>query len=206
MTNNKLPIGIMISGRGSNMAAILKATQEQDFPAKVVVVISNKKDAKGLETAKSFNVPTFVIDSKQFNSKSEYEQEIVKVLQSHDIQLLALAGYMKIVGKDILSAYNNRILNIHPSLLPSFKGLHAQEQAINAGVKYSGCSVHFVDDSLDGGPIILQEVVKVEDNDTEETLSEKILKYEHQLYSKAIKLYAEDKLEIINNKVKIKNL
>ncbi len=193
----------MISGRGSNMEAVIKSVDQGLLNVKLAVVISNNPEAKGIDVARKYKIPVYVFEIKDYKSKDEYEKAIVKLLYEYEAGLVALAGYMKIVGPVMLRAFKDRIINIHPSLLPAFKGLKAQKQAVDYGVRYSGCSVHFVNDTLDGGPVILQEVVPVDIDDTEETLSSKILKYEHILFSQAIKLYSENRLKIVNNKVKI---
>ncbi|MFC1617154.1 phosphoribosylglycinamide formyltransferase [Candidatus Margulisiibacteriota bacterium] len=180
-----LKIGILISGRGSNMQAILQAIKAGFLDAECTIVISNKADAKGLEVAKSFGSQTAV---------STDEKQILGILQGHKVDLIILAGYMRIVGKILLDAFPNKILNIHPSLLPSFKGLNAQRQALKAGVKISGCTVHYVNEKLDDGKIIFQEPVPVLDHDTEASLSKRILEKEHVIYPKAIQLYSEGKV------------
>jgi len=188
-----LNIGVLISGRGSNLQAIIDACEAGDVPARVSLVISNKADAYGLERAKKHNIPTAVLTS---------ESEIVRELEKHDVGLVCLAGYMKIVGKALLRKYFGKIINIHPSLLPAFPGLHGQKQAFDYGVKFSGVTVHFVDEGCDTGPIILQAAVPVLDDDTEETLSARILTLEHKLYPQAVKLFAEGKLRVEGRKVK----
>ena len=188
---SKIALGILISGRGSNMEAIINACQANQINATVNVVISDKRDAKGIEIAKQLGITTFVLDIKDFSSKQEYEDDICRILKGCSVQLLCLAGYMKIVGETILEAFKHRVINIHPSLLPSFKGLNAQKQALDYGVSFAGCSVHYVNDVLDGGPLILQDIVAVSAEDTEETLSEKILVKEHSLYPRAIQKVLE---------------
>jgi len=188
-----LNIGVLISGRGSNLQAIIDACEARDVPARVSLVISNKADAYGLERAKKHNIPTAVLTS---------ESEIVRELEKHDVGLVCLAGYMKIVGEALLKKYFGKIINIHPSLLPAFPGLHGQKQAFDYGVKFSGVTVHFVDEGCDTGPIILQDIVPVLDSDTEETLSARILEQEHKLYPLAVKLFAQGKLRIEGRRVK----
>jgi len=184
-------LGILISGRGSNMQAIQNAILAGTLNAQIAVVISNQTNAQGLAIAQSYQIPVKALSPKAFPSQSEYEAEIVKTLQFYQVELVVLAGYMKIVGDVLLAAYPKKIINIHPSLLPSFKGLHAQRQALEAGVKIAGCTVHYVDQTLDGGPIFLQDSVPVLDDDTEDSLSERILEKEHQLLPKAIGLIGE---------------
>lgn len=172
--------------------------------AEISVVFSNKEDAKGLDYAKEENIEVIVIPSKDYNNRQEYDKKIVEALKPYNIDLICLAGYMRIVTPELIKAYENKIINIHPALLPSFKGLHAQKQALEYGVKYSGCTVHFVDDGMDSGAIILQKVVEVYDDDTEDTLSERILKQEHIAYSEAVSLITSGKVVINGRKVSIK--
>jgi phosphoribosylglycinamide formyltransferase-1 len=197
-------LGVLISGRGSNLQAIIDACEKGEIPAKVAVVISNNPDAYGLERAKKHNILAVVIDHHKFKDKHTYELEMVKVLEQHKIDLICLAGYMRIVGEVLLDRYQGKMINIHPSLLPSFPGLHAQKQALNHGVLITGCTVHYVDAGCDTGPIIIQSAVPILENDNEETLSERILQQEHLIYPQAIKLIAEEKLKIEGRKVKIK--
>ena len=194
-------VAIFLSGRGSNFEAIYQNSLKKEANFEVVVIISNKKSARGLEKAKEYGLPAFFISPKKFGLKTAYEKEIIKTLKKHDVDLICLAGYMKIVGEELLRAYENRILNIHPALLPAFPGLHAQKQALDYGVKVSGCTVHFVDAGVDSGPVILQQAVAVEPGDDEETLSQRILKEEHRIYSAALRLYFENRLKISERNV-----
>lgn len=196
-----LKLGVLISGRGSNLKALIEAIKNKELNAKICIVISNNPKAYGLRIAETNSIPTKIIEPKQFNSLEEYEKIILNSLNQYQVDLLILAGYMKVLGPTLLKAFPNKIMNIHPSLLPSFRGLHAQKQAIDFGVRCSGCTVHFVNEELDGGPIILQEAVPVLPKDTDDSLSERILVKEHKLYAKAIQLYAEGRLKIKNNKV-----
>ena len=193
----------MASGSGTNLQAILESCASGRIDAEVKIVISDVPGAKALERAKKFNVPAAIHDRKIYSSKKEYESAIVKDLKAHEVDLICLAGYMRIVGKDFLAAFPNRVINIHPALLPSFPGLEAQKQALEYGVKMSGCTVHFIDEMTDHGPIILQAAVPVLKNDTVESLQQRILKEEHRIYSEAIQLYAEGKLRVEGRKVKI---
>jgi len=199
-----IKIGVLISGRGSNLQAIIDACEKGGIPAKVAVVVCSQPDAYGLERAKKHAIPGVVLDPKKFPDKNTYELEIVKVLRKHEVELVCLAGYMRIVGPVLLEHFRGRMLNIHPALLPSFPGLHAQKQALDHGVKVSGVTVHFVDEGCDTGPIILQKAVPVLEDDTEETLSARILEQEHKLYPEAIKLFAQGKLKIEGRHVRIK--
>ncbi len=196
-----LNLAILISGRGSNMESILKSIKKKKIPIKPIIVISNKSDAKGLDIAKKLGVKTEVVESKGFKGdRWEYDKKIIKVLEENNVTqkngLVCLAGFMRIISPQFVQKYKNRIINMHPALLPAFPGLDAQKQALEYGAKYSGCTVHFVDDGVDTGPIILQSIVKIKDNDTEETLSKRILKEEHKAYPKAIELIAKGKIKI----------
>jgi phosphoribosylglycinamide formyltransferase-1 len=190
------------------MEAILRAIKRKKIPIKPAIVISNRSDAKGLKIAKRLGVKTEVIESKGFKgSRLEYDKKIISVLIKNGVTqkngLVCLAGFMRIISPDFVKKYKNKIINIHPALLPSFPGLDAQKQAIKHGSKYSGCTVHFVNSGVDSGPIILQMVVKVLDDDTEETLAKRILEKEHQAYPEAVKLFAENKIKISGRKTKI---
>jgi phosphoribosylglycinamide formyltransferase-1 len=203
-----LHLGILISGRGSNMESILKAIKKQKIPIDPAVVISNRPNAKGLAIAKKLGVQTEVIDSVNYKGKrQQYDKEIISILRKYKVTptngLVCLAGFMRIISPYFIKEYKNRILNIHPALLPAFSGLDAQKQAIEFGAKFSGCTVHFVDEGVDTGPIIIQEIVKVSNKDTERTLSKKILVKEHEIYPKAVELFAKKKISIRGRKVKI---
>ncbi len=198
-TNNKTKtnIAVLVSGRGSNLQAIIDNIGNKNIEnATIKVVISDVADAYALERAKKHGIDAIFIDPAGFEDVSGYEQELLKVLANYDTELIVLAGYMRIVGKVVISAYKNCILNIHPTLLPSFKGLHSHKQTLNYGVKVSGCTVHFVDEGMDTGPIILQSCVPVLENDTEDSLSERILEQEHKIYPLSIKLFIEGKLKV----------
>lgn len=200
-----MKIGILISGRGSNMAAIAEAVQSGFIPSsEVAVVVSDKAGAEGLLKAKERGIETLVV-AKNKRTRREHDAEIVAELGKRDVELICLAGYMRLLSPDFVRAYPNRIVNIHPSLLPAFPGLDAQQQAIDYGVKISGCTVHFVDEALDHGAIILQKTVEVADGDTAESLSAKILKYEHALYVEAVKLFVEKRIQIKNRRVIIES-
>jgi phosphoribosylglycinamide formyltransferase-1 len=179
-------LGILISGRGSNMSAIIKSIESGVLNAEISVVISNKPDAKGLDVASAHGIHTKSFKPVDYSSRDDYEHDVIACLESYNVDLVILAGYMKLVGDPLLTAYKGRMLNIHPSLLPSFKGLNAQEQALNYGVKIAGCTVHYVTKEMDAGPIIMQASVPVLSDDTVESLSERILVEEHKLFPKAI--------------------
>lgn len=203
MAEKILKIAVLVSGRGSNLQAMIDAAERGVIKAKVELVISDKADAFALERAKKHGIKTAVFDVKKFKLKDEYEKAIVKELKAADIGLLCLAGYMRIVGHTLLKEFKGRMINIHPALLPSFPGLHAQKQAFDYGVKVSGCTVHFVDEGCDTGPVIVQAAVPVLEHDTEESLSERILGEEHKIYVEAIKLFSEGRLKIDGRKVRV---
>jgi len=203
-----LKLAILISGRGSNMEAILRAIKKQNIPIVPTVVISNKPSARGLRIARGLDVKTEIVESKGFQgSKWEYDQKIIGVLNKYGVMpknsLICLAGFMRILSPEFIKKFKNRILNIHPSILPAFPGLDAQRQAIESGVSHSGCTVHFVDEGVDTGPILVQETVKIKNDDTEETLSKRILAKEHKAYPEAVRLVAEKKISVVGRKVKI---
>jgi len=196
-----LTIGVLASGRGSNLQAILDAIDQGRLKARVAVVISDNPRARALERARGRGIPAYFVDLGSHPDKESYEREIVALLQRYGVELVCLAGYMRIVGPAVLEAFPNRILNIHPTLLPAFPGLHAHRQVLNYGVRFSGCTVHFVDQGVDTGPIILQAVVPVLQDDTEETLAARVLAQEHRIYPEAIRLFAEGRLSIRGRKV-----
>ena len=179
-------IAILISGRGSNMVALAEAVRDGRIAnANVAIVISDQSNAAGLVKAKELGIETLVVE-RRGRPRAEHDREVMAALQSHHIDLVCLAGYMRVLSREFIAAYRGRILNVHPSLLPAFPGLDAQKQALEHGVESSGCTVHFVDETLDGGPIIAQRVVPVHDDDTVESLSVRILEEEHQLYPEAV--------------------
>lgn len=197
----KKNLGVLASGRGSNLQSIMDACAAGQIPARVAVVISDNLEAYALERARQAGIAAVAVNHSDYPDKAAYEQYIVKVLREHGVDLVCLAGYMRLVSPTLLNAFGGRIMNIHPALLPSFPGLHGQEQAWRYGVKFSGCTVHFVDDGMDTGPIILQAVVPVYDDDTADTLAERILEQEHRIYPEAIRLYCLDKLVVDGRKV-----
>ncbi len=199
MTN----IAVLVSGSGSNLQALIDSIEEGYFRARICVVISDVGCAFALDRARKHGIEAVFVHPGKYPSKELYEKEVLAVLKKHKADLVLLAGYMRILGKTLLSAYKDRILNIHPALLPAFPGLHAQRQAFEYGVKVAGCTVHFVDENLDGGAIILQRCVEVKEDDTDETLAERILEQEHKIYPEAVKLFVENRLSIEGRKVKI---
>jgi len=190
----RLKLAVLASGRGSNFLAITEAIQTGKLNADICLLISDKEHAPALSRAEDAGIPALFIDPRKYSSREEYETEIIKKLNALDIDIVVLAGYMRLVGKVLLDAYKMRIINIHPALLPSFTGLHAQRQAVEYGVKFSGCTVHFVDPGMDTGPIILQTVVPVYSDDTEDSLSDRILAEEHRTYCQALQLLAEGRV------------
>ncbi|MDD3654666.1 MAG: phosphoribosylglycinamide formyltransferase [Desulfotomaculaceae bacterium] len=198
---DKLRLGVLASGRGSNLQAIMDAADNGKINAEVVIVISDQEKAYALERARQRDIPAEFVNPKAFKARDEYEEVIVELLNRYGVGLVCLAGYMRIIGKTMLTAFPNKIMNIHPALLPAFPGLHGQEQAWRHGVKFSGCTVHFVDEGVDTGPIIIQAVAPVLDDDTADTLAARILEQEHIIYPEAIRRYAEGRLKIEGRKV-----
>lgn len=199
-------IGVLASGRGTNLQAIIEAIEEGKIEGRITIVISDNPDAYALKRAKQYNIDTRYINFKEFKNREDYDKEIIKALEEKKIDLIVLAGYMRIISPDFIKMYKNRIMNIHPALLPSFPGLHAQRQAVEYGVKVSGCTVHFVDEGVDSGPVILQKAVEVSADDTEESLAERILKEEHQIYPRAIQLFSQGRLIIKGRRVFIEEV
>jgi phosphoribosylglycinamide formyltransferase-1 len=197
----KKRIGVLLSGRGSNFEALAESIASGRIPnAEIAIVISNREGAPGLERAKSRGIATHAIPSKGLERET-YDRQVVAVLNEHKVDLVCLAGYMRLLSPYFVTAFPNRILNIHPSLLPSFPGLESQRQALEYGVKFAGCTVHFVDENLDAGPIVLQAVLPVNDDDTEDTLSARILHEEHRIYSEAVRIVLEGRFKIEGRRV-----
>ncbi|HVO96326.1 MAG TPA: phosphoribosylglycinamide formyltransferase [Terriglobales bacterium] len=201
-----VPIGVLISGSGTNLQAIIDAIQAKMLDAEIRVVLSNKAGAYGLERARQHRIATEVLDHKSFASRENYDQAVVDALQARGVELVVLAGFMRLLSPVFVKAYSNRIMNIHPALLPAFPGLHVQKKALEHGVRFSGCTVHFVNEECDEGPIIIQAVVPVYPDDTEESLAARILKQEHCIYPRAIQLYAEGRLHVVGRRVLIDGL
>ncbi len=197
-------IGVLISGRGSNLQALIDAQNIGELKGEIVVVISNKSSAYGLERASKVGITTRCITKKDFPDRAEYDREVIKVLKENNVDLIILAGYMRILTELFISEFENLIINIHPSLLPSFRGVKAQEQAIEFGAKISGCTTHFVTLEMDAGPIILQQAVNVLESDTSETLASRILIEEHKLLVKSVRLFCEGKLTVNGKKIHVK--
>jgi phosphoribosylglycinamide formyltransferase-1 len=198
----KIKLGVLASGRGSNLQAIINNIENGSLSVELAVVISDQPDAYALERARKHNIPAVHVSAKGYKDKrKEYDALLVKELQQKGIALVCLAGFMRIISPTLIKAFPNRIMNIHPALLPAFPGLHVQKKALEHGVKFAGCTVHFVDESMDMGPIIIQAVVPVLDNDTEASLSERILKQEHKIYSRAIQFFVEGRLAVEGRRV-----
>ena len=196
MPLNIFKLAVLVSGRGSNLQAIIDSIDREELDAHLSIVISNTKDAMALKRAEKHGIKIIFIDPSTYLNSKEYDKALVLKLKEFSIDLICLAGYMRILGEEVIQTFEKKIINMHPSLLPAFPGLNAQKQAINHGVKFSGCTVHFVDSGVDSGPIILQTVVPVYDNDDEKSLSKRILEQEHYLYPKAIKMIQENKIRL----------
>lgn len=193
---------VLISGRGSNMGALISAAMQPSYPAEIALVVSNRPDAKGLERAAEFGIPTAAVDHTGFSGDREaFEKAIDAVLKEHRIELVALAGFMRILTPYLVNAWSGRMINIHPALLPSFKGLATHERALDEGVKLHGATVHFVSAEMDDGPIIVQGAVPVLDNDTPDTLAARVLEVEHRIYPKALELVATGKTKVTGARV-----
>ena len=197
-------IGVLASGNGTNLQAIFDAIETGQIEGRICIVISDKPDAYALKRAQKHHIEKQYVDFKNFSNREEYDKKIVSILREKNCDLVVLAGYMKILSSYFINAYKNKIMNIHPALLPSFPGLHVQKKALDYGAKVSGCTVHFVDEGLDSGPIIIQRAVEIKEDDKEETLTKRILKEEHQIYPRAIQLFAQGRLTINGRKVFIK--
>ncbi|MGH7960623.1 MAG: phosphoribosylglycinamide formyltransferase [Candidatus Binatia bacterium] len=200
-----LSLGVLISGSGSNLQAIIDAIERAELKAVIRVVISNRDDAYGLTRAQRHNLPTVVISHKDFSSRGAFEAALIETLQAHSVELVVLAGFMRLLSPIVIRAFPQRIMNIHPALLPAFPGTHAQRQALERGVRIAGATVHFVDEEMDHGPIIMQAAVPVYPDDDEESLSARILAQEHRIYPQAIQLFAKGRLEIRGRTVIVHN-
>ena len=199
----QVPIGVLISGTGTNLQAIIDAIESGKLDAKIEVVLSNKADAYGLVRARNHHIPTEVLNHKNFSSRETYDEAVVALLRERRVELVVLAGFMRLLSAVFVKAYSNRIMNIHPALLPAFPGLNVQQKALEHGARFSGCTVHFVNEECDEGPIIIQAVVPVLPDDTRETLAVRILEQEHRIYPRAIQLFAEGRLKIIGRRVMV---
>lgn len=202
----KLKVGILISGRGSNMAALIRAAQAADYPAEVACVISNRADAPGLKIAADAGIATAVVSHRGHADRETFDRALSAELERHGVELVVLAGFMRIFSPWFPVRWADRVINVHPSLLPCFKGLHVQQQALDAGVRLSGCTVHFVIPDLDAGPIIAQAAVPVLAGDTEETLSARILRQEHRLYPLVVRWFAEGRVAVAEGRVAVRDI
>jgi phosphoribosylglycinamide formyltransferase-1 len=199
----RLKVGILISGRGSNMAALIEAARAPDYPAEIACVVSNVAAAPGIDTAQAAGVPTSVVSHKGFPDRESFDRAVSAELEKHGVELVALAGFMRIQSPWFPEHWKNRMLNIHPSLLPAFPGLHVQQQALDAGVRISGCTVHFVTADLDAGPIVAQAAVPVLPGDTVDTLAQRILRQEHRLYPQVVRWFAEGRISLIEGRATV---
>jgi len=198
-----MSIGVLASGRGSNFQSIIDAIEAGSLRAKIVLLITDNPNAFAVERARKHGIEPLIMVPNQYGTRNDYYKAVVQELRTREVGLVVLAGFMRIIGRPLIEAYRNRVMNIHPALLPSFPGLHGQKQAQDYGVKISGCTVHFVDEGMDTGPIIIQAAVPVSFEDTEDSLSERILKLEHKIFPEAIRLFSEGRLEVIGRRVKI---
>lgn len=197
-------LGVLVSGTGTNLQAIIDSIEAKRLDAKIKIVISNNPDAYAIERGKKHHIPTFIVQDSHFPSREESDKHLVEILKSHSVDIVILAGFMRLLTSAFIKAFPMKILNIHPALLPALPGLHVQKKAVECGVKFSGCTVHIVDEGVDTGPIVIQAVVPVYDDDTEKTLAERILKEEHRIYPQAIQFFSENRVEIKGRKVIIK--
>jgi phosphoribosylglycinamide formyltransferase-1 len=203
MSDRRPIIAVLVSGSGSNLQAIIDASERGEIPCRVGIVVSNKTDAYGLVRAGKHGIPTAVIGHKEFPSREEFDRGLMEVIRGSGAELVCLAGFMRVLTPVFVHAFPNRILNIHPALLPSFPGTHGPKQALDYGVRFSGCTVHFLDEGVDTGPVIVQAVVPVYDDDTEDTLAARILAQEHRIYPMAIRLFFQGRLRIEGRRVNI---
>ena len=197
----RLRLGVLVSGRGSNLQAIIDASEAGRIDAIVAIVISDVADVYALQRARTHGIEATFVDPTSYQTRESFDSALIDLLRKHDVDLVCLAGFMRLLSLQFVREFQHRIMNIHPALLPAFPGLHVQRKALQHGVKFSGCTVHFVDEGTDTGPIIIQAVVPVLDDDTEESLSARILAYEHQIYPRAIQLFAEGRLEVRGRRV-----
>jgi phosphoribosylglycinamide formyltransferase-1 len=202
--DGRLRVGVLVSGRGSNLQALLDACARPDFPARVVVVLGDRERAPALDRARAASVEALFVNPKDFADREAYDRALVRELEARRVGLVCHAGFMRILSPAYVRAFAGRALNIHPSLLPAFPGLHAQRQALDYGVRVTGATVHFVDEGVDTGPVVLQAAVPVQPDDTAESLSARILAEEHRLYPEAVRLFAEGRLQITGRKVVVR--
>lgn len=194
-------LAVLVSGSGTNLQAIIDSIEAKKLDARIKIVISNNADAYAVKRARKHNIPAFIIQDSHFQTREDSDRHLVEIIKSHSVDLIVLAGFMRLLTPVFIKSFPMRIMNIHPALLPAFPGLHAQKKAVDYGVKFSGCTVHFVDEGVDTGPIIIQAVVPVHDNDTEEALAKRIQEEEHKIYPQAIRLFSQGRLEIKGRRV-----
>jgi phosphoribosylglycinamide formyltransferase-1 len=200
-----IDIGVLVSGSGSNLQSIIDHVESGALDANIRVVLSNNPDAYALERCKAHGIPSVVVDHRQFDSRESYDRNVIDLLQARGVELVVMAGFMRLLSSEFFKAFPRRIMNIHPALLPAFPGIHVQQKAVEYGVKFAGCTVHFADEGIDSGPVIIQSVVPVCQDDTADTLAERILREEHRIYPQAIQYYAEGKIEIRGRQVIIRD-
>jgi phosphoribosylglycinamide formyltransferase 1 len=201
MPSEKIKLAVLVSGRGSNLQAIIDSIEKNSLAAEISLILSNVPDAYALQRGQKYGIESIFLDPKSFSNRDAYEKQMIELLQTKSIDLVCLAGFMRILGKKFIEAFSGKIINIHPSLLPAFPGLNVQKKALEHGVKFSGCTVHFVNEEVDGGAIILQAVVPILDEDDVQSLSSRILEQEHIIYPEAIRLIIEDSLEFSGRRV-----
>lgn len=201
----KLIIGALVSGSGSNLQSIIDSIEAQKLDAAIGIVVSNVSDAFALERSRKHGIKTAVVDHRLYATRDAFEEVLVQTMREASVDLVVMAGFMRVLSDHFLDAFPMKVMNVHPALLPSFKGIHAQTQAFDYGVKFSGCTVHFADSGVDTGPIIIQSVVPLLQDDTKETFQQRILEEEHRIYPQAIQLYAQGRIEVQDRKVRIKN-
>ena len=201
MPSEKFKLAVLVSGRGSNLQAIIDSIEKNNLAAEISLILSNVPDAYALQRGKKHRLKSIFLDPKSFSSRDDYEKQMIELLQTKSIDLVCLAGFMRILGKKFIDAFSGKIINIHPSLLPAFPGLNVQEKALQHGVRFSGCTVHFVNEEVDGGAIISQAVVPILDADDTQSLSDRILEQEHIIYPEAIRLIIEDRLGFSGRRV-----
>lgn len=197
----RLDVAVLVSGRGSNLQALIEACATEDFPARIACVVSNRPDAYGLERARAANIPTQVVDHTEYESREDFEEALDEAIRGFDVGLVCLAGFMRILTPAFVNRWRDRMINIHPSLLPAFRGLHTHERVIESGTRISGCTVHFVTPEMDDGPIIIQAAVPVREDDNAEKLAERVLAMEHRIYPEALRLFADGKVRVAGARV-----
>ena len=202
----QVPLGVLISGNGSNLQSIIDAIEQKRLDAVIRVVISNREDAYGLVRARNHGIEIQALDHRKYPTREAFDQALVELLHSRGVELVILAGFMRLLSPLFVRSFSNRIMNIHPALLPAFPGLHVQRKAVEYGTRFSGCTVHFVNEECDEGPIIIQAVIPIHPDDTEETLSSRILNEEHKIYPRAIQLYSEGRLRVVGRRVQVDRL